>query len=185
MISPWVDASETSLQHQKDIDKAKMIRRFVCLVLVVVMLANQGLFVAHSHHAAEGSEPDRHASRPHFHLGDQSKPHAVDHDTTDSHTHHSDCDRRTGDHERGLPPSVASLGDHDADAVYFAGAVTLVRDGVSPNVHPAKFIALVAMLGVADECNDKLLRLGPIRGQPSSVFDAACPLYLRTLSLRI
>ena len=77
------------------------------------------------------------------------------------------------------------VGDHDADAVYCAEAVTFARDGNSVIVPLTKYVAVVAMLHGADQSDDWLLRLGPLRGQSPSVFDTACPIYLRTLSLRI
>jgi hypothetical protein len=156
-----------------------MIRRFVYLLLVALMLANQGFTVAHSHHGTDVAEPESHASRRHFHLGGHTHheaSHADGHLAAHSHTQQSDCN---------LPPAMMPLGDHDADAVYFAATVTLARGGTTPIIVPAKLIALAAILGVAEQSNDRLPHLGPIRGQPSSDFDTACPIYLRTLSLRI
>ena len=43
----------------------------------------------------------------------------------------------------------------------------------------------VSALHCVSNQSDGLLRLGPLRGQPPSVFEVAFPIYLRTLSLRI
>ncbi len=165
-----------------------MTRRFICLLLVPLLLANQGLAVAHSHYAADIVEPEGHGLRPHFHVGGHdhhNSAHAHEHVAAHSHSHHSDGDRESDQPDEALPPAIVPLADHDVDAMYFAGAVTLARGAATPSVVPAKFIALAAILDVAESSNDTLLRLGPIRGQLPSVLDAACPIYLRTLSLRI
>jgi hypothetical protein len=164
-----------------------MIRRFVCLSLVAVMLANQGLLFAHVNHAADGPEPAGHNSRSHFHLGGHdhhTTAHVDNHKATHSH-HHGDVDRETGEYDGELPSTVMPLGDHDANAIYCAEAVALARDRATSITFPAKCVWGVSSLCVADRSDDRLLRLGPIRGQPASVFDTACPIYLRTLSLRI
>ncbi len=153
-----------------------MIRRFVCLLLVPLLLANQGICYAHSHHGADFAESEDHASRPHFHFGG----HDHHKSTHDHNADHSGCDHSHDDHDADLPPAIAPAGDHDADAVYCADAVTFARDGNTVIVLSAKDAAAIA-LRVADQSDDWLLRLG----QPPSIFDAACPIFLRTLSLRI
>ena len=77
-----------------------------------------------------------------------------------------------------LTPRVARARD-DADAVYCTEAVTFAGNSVI--VPLTKYVAVVAILHRTDQSDNWLLRLG----QPASVFDAACPIYLRTLSLRI
>ena len=160
-----------------------MIRRFFCLLLVPLMLANQGLCFAHTHHGMDIAEPEGHAARPHFHFGG----HGQHGSTHDDHHHgdHSGRDHRSDEHDAALPPAHAPIGDHDGDAVYCAEAVTFARDGNSVTVLSPKYFAVAAILHSADQSDDRLVRLGPLRGQPASVFDAACPIYLRTLSLRI
>lgn len=151
------------------------------------MLANQGLLCAYVHHAADGPESAGHDSRSHFHLGGHdhhTTAHVDNHKATHSH-HHGDVDRETGEHDGDLPPTVVPLGDHDANATYCAETVALARDRATPITFPAKCVWNVSGLCVADHIDNGLLRPGPIRGQPASVFDAACPIYLRTLSLRI
>lgn len=159
-----------------------MIRRIVSLLLVPLLLANQGLAVAHSHHAADVAEPAGHGARPHFHVGGHdhhNSAHNHEHVAVHAHSH------RGHDPDETLPSAIVPLEDHDADAMYFAGAVTLARGAITPSIVPAKFIVLAAVLGVAERSSDRLLRLGPICGQPRPDSDTACPIYLRTLSLRI
>ena len=151
------------------------------------MLANQGLLFAHVHHAADGPEPAGHNSQSHFHLGghdDHDAAHVDNHEATHSH-HHGDVDCETSEHDGDLPSTVMPLGDHDANAIYCSETVALARDGATLVVLPAKRASVVSGFYVAEQSDDRLLRLGPIRGQPASVFDAACPIFLRTLSLRI
>ncbi len=147
-----------------------MIRRFVCLLLVPLMLVSQGPCFAHSHHGTGMAEPDGHASRPHFHTG--------------GHRHHADhsCrDHRHGPRDAALPPAIAPVGDHDADAVYCADVAALACGGNSAIVLSAKHVAAAVVLRVAEPSDDRLLRLG----QPLSIFDVDGPTYLRTRSLRI
>ena len=154
-----------------------MIRRFLCLLLVPLMLTTQGVCFVHSHHAAE---PESHALRPHFHFGGHGHNESThDHD---HHADHSSHDPRPGEHDAALSPAIVPIGDHDADAVYFGEAVTIARhDGNSVIVLLTKYIAVAAILRVSDQSESSLRRLA----HPPSVFDAACPIYLRTLSLRI
>lgn len=169
-------------------DYAKMIRRFFCLLLVPLMLANQGLLFAHAHHGTDVGEPEGHASRPHFHFRGHGH-----HDSTHNHSQHSDHSHgdpsmdvpASDEYDDALPPVVSPVGEHDSDAVYGVETVTVARDGNSVSVLSAKYVAVAVIFRVVDQSDDYLLRLGPLRGQPESVFDTACPIYLRTLSLRI
>ena len=163
-----------------------MRRRFLCLLLVPLMLANQGLCFSHTHRGTDVSEPEGHASRPHFHFGSHGQHDSThDHDADHSHGDNSGRDQRSDDHGTAVPPSIAPLGDHDADAVYCVEAATIARDENSVIVLSAKYVAVAAVLYIAQQSDVSLLRVGLIRGRPPSVFAAACPIYLRTLSLRI
>ena len=163
-----------------------MMRRFICLCLVPLLLLGQGSFSVHAHGPGEGAEPDSHASKPHFHLGDHESSHSENHDVAHSHTLHTHRDRSDDADDVALPTTVTPSRDHDANAVYLPEAVTLARSGNPLSVVPAKLIAQTGIFGTAIiQSNDRPLRLGLIRGQPASVFDAACPIYLRARSLRI
>ena len=195
MIEGLSPGSGACISHQaasplqakvKKTSYAHMIRRFLCLLLVPLILANQGLCFAHVHHGTDIVEPEGHVSRPHFHFGGRhDSTHDHDHHADHSHGDHSGRDPRSEERDAALPPSIAPIGDHDADAVYGAAAVTFARDRNSQIVPLTKHVAAVAILQGADQSDDWLLRLGPLRGQSPSVFDTACAIFLRTLSLRI
>ena len=162
-----------------------MIRRFLCLSLIPLMLANQGLCLAHAHHGADFAEPERHAQRPHIHVGGHGEDLSTSHHT--EHSDHSHGDRpghvpESDEHDAVLPSAIVPVGEHDSDAVYCAESMTLARDARS--VLSAKEVTVSVIFHVAEQ-TEGLPRLGPSRGQPPSLFVSACPIYLRTLSLRI
>lgn len=160
-----------------------MTRQFLCLLLVSLMLANQGLCLAHVHHETDFAEPDGHGARPHFHSSGPGQ-----HESTHDQKHrgdHSSPDRWSNEHDVALPPVITPEGNHDADAVYGAEAVAIAPDANSVIVPSVSYTAVAANLRVTDQSDDWLLRLSSLRGQPPSVSDAAYPIYLRTLSLRI
>jgi hypothetical protein len=164
-----------------------MIRRLVCLLLVSSMFANQGLCFAHAHQGADIEEPEGHASRPHFHTGGH-----VHHHSTHSHDHHANHSHGhrginvTESDENGDTQlqAILPVGQHDSDALYCGESVTLARNGNSVTVLAEKDVSTAVLLRVSN-LGDGLLRLGPLRGQPPAVFEAACPIYLRTLSMRL
>lgn len=163
-----------------------MIPRLICRLLVLLMLANHGLCLAHAHHGTDFAEPEGHGLRAHFHVGGD-----VQHHSSHNHNRHAEHSRvdRSGhvpgsEEHDALPPVISPADEHDSDALYCAEPVTFARDGKRVTALSAKDVAMVAILGVANQ-GDGLLRLGPLRGQPPSVFEAACPIYLRTLSLRL
>ena len=164
-----------------------MIRRFVCLVLVLPMLANQGLCLAHSHQGTDVAETEGHASRPHFHVGGHRRhesSNGQEHDGNHSHDDHGRRDQRSGDSDAPVTLTNAPIGGHDTTAVYSSETVALARDANRAIVFE-KFVEMPAILRVVHQNDDRALHSCPSRGQPASVFDAACPIYLRTLSLRI
>jgi len=149
-----------------------MIHQTLCLLLIPLMLANQGLLFAHAHHGTDITEPGGHMSRTHFHAG--------------NHDHHTDCSQEddtdsADDRELFLRSAV----DHDADAIYCTATVSLAQGGRKVNAVLTTSYTASHLLQVVNQNENWLLRLGPSSGQPPSVFDTACPLYLRTLSLRI
>lgn len=159
-----------------------MIRRFSHFLLILLMLANQGLCLAHTHQGRGLAEPKGHASRPHFHFGGHKHHDASHgHDAHHRHQHHSDrqklTDRRPTVHSRVIAPSC----EHDADAVYISNEVPRSRVGSPTIVPPSKWVAGVFHLDRAAQNNDRLLCLD----QPLSALDAGCPIFLRTLSLRL
>ena len=164
-----------------------MIGRFFRLLLVPVMLANQGLLHAHAHRGTDVAEPEGHASRPHYHIGGHGHRHSAnDEDQAEhSHGHDSDRDAPPDDHDGGSQSFIRPMVDHDADAVYRAESIAVARSGRRVTVVPATFVGVSGIHRVAHRNDDSLLRFGPSLGRPASVFDAALPIYLRTLSLLI
>ena len=139
------------------------------------MLANQGLCLGHVHRGRDFAQPEGHNSRPHLHFGGHDL-HA--HDEATGHISDS------GIPKRALAAAIVFVSEHDSDAVYFSDMLNGTREATLATVVLAKYVATAAVGHLADH-SDRLLRLGSVRGQPASVFDAACPIYLRTLSLRI
>ena len=177
--------SVSSLQEKSSF--SDMIRRFLCLLLVPLMLANQGLCLAHSHQGTDVAEPAGHASRPHLHVVGQShheSTYGQEHDGNQSHDDHPGRDQRSGDSDAVVTLTNAPIGGHDTTAVYFSKALDFARDTASVIVFE-KFGDVPAILAVAHQNDDRALHYCLGRGQPASFFDAACPIYLRTHSLRI
>jgi hypothetical protein len=163
-----------------------MSRRFVCLLLVPLLLANQGLSLAHSHLGTEVATPEGHSSRPHIHFGGHdhhAAAHGDDHVAGHLHKHSSDSEHRTNKHHEAVATAIETAGDHNADALYFAQTVTLARDCDASSILLAKHNVVATTHQTADS-GDWRLRLRPLR-YSASEFDADCPIYLRTHSLRI
>ncbi len=160
-----------------------MFRRSLSLVLVSLLLANQCLAVTHAHLGSDFAEPESHGARPHFHLGGHA------HEESDQHSEHPHADHpghapRVDEHDPSAVRAVTLLGEHDSDAVYCGQTTLFPRNLESPSILVAKCSVAFAVLDVVSQ-RDRLLRPGPRSSQPSSLFDEACPIYLRTLSLRI
>ena len=173
------------LSHQHQLRKGKdgydqMIRRFLRLLLVPLMLANQGLCLALVHHGSS-AEPEDHASRPHLHIDTH---HHTTHDHQQSGHSHDLPPVESGEQDDSLPSAIGPVGEHDSDATYGTEASIGIRDPNSSGVVSAKYVTLLAF-DHHFEHSDRLFRSGSVRGQPASVFEAARPIYLRTLSLRI
>ncbi|HUG67135.1 MAG TPA: hypothetical protein VMM76_05265 [Pirellulaceae bacterium] len=163
-----------------------MIRRFFTLLLIVLMLANQGLCLAHVHHGDDCVVPDGHDSRSHFHLGGHVHHHG-DHShepVGQSHSDHSASAPSSGKCDEVTLSTSAPVGEHDSDAVYCGEQTTIACTGNLSNILPDKHVAEFANFQVVPQHDDSR-HLAPSRIQPPSVFAAACPIYLRTLSLRI
>ena len=158
-----------------------MIRRFLCLLLVPLMLANQDLCFGHVHGGSDFAEPKDHESRPHYHFGGQNDR---AHDHQHSGRSHEEPTEDSDEQEGSRLAIISPIGSHDSDAVYCTELLTGAREGNSARIVSAKHVAGSNLGHLADH-RDRLLRRGQLRGQPMSLFDAGCPIYLRTLSLRI
>lgn len=166
-----------------------MIHRLVCLLLVPGMLVSQCVSLTHSHAGSDVTEPEDHSSRPHFHTHGHSHTHhdlGHNHQESVGHSHdgNSNCEHASGDQEVHLPTAIASKDNHDADAAYLSDVVDLSRgkrgkDAINVGSPTCVSISRRRLIvgGSAGA--------SPRFGQPQSVFDASCPTYLRTLSLRL
>lgn len=156
-----------------------MTRRVVSLLLVPLVLASQGLCLAHTHLGTQAPAASGHAARPHFHVhdsGDHHQHHA-------GHGHHHDG---ADDPEDELPvTSVAPIDDHDADAVYCPEAVVLSTGRHAKANLAAKLFGAAPVVWMDHTLVVATLRLAHRWSQPPPFRDSHCPIYLRTLSLRL
>lgn len=168
-----------------------MIRRFFTLLLVLLMLANQGLCLAHVHHGHVGGGPEGHDSRPHFHLGGHAHHEGGHRHEHGGHQHddHSRSDdsnapMNSDDHSPTSPCNLPLHGDHDSDAVY-GKPVTLARMDSSGSIVPDKDLAAGLACVQVEHLDFRLLHARPSGGRSSFLADDGCPIYLRALTLRL
>lgn len=105
-----------------------MFRRFVCVLLIPMLIANQAIAMGCPHEHS-GTEPDSHHDRPHIHIGFHHHNHHRHHDGNHAHDHGHDHSGHGDGHQHSHPTSQHSQnsasGDaefpcgHDCDAVYF------------------------------------------------------------------
>lgn len=181
------------LPHDSQVGEVRffMIRRFFTLSLVLLMLANQGLCLAHMHHGHDGGEPEDHDSRPHFHLGRHVHHQGGHADEHGSHQHDdglpSDGSNAALSSDEQSPTSPCNFplqGDHDSDAVY-GEPVTPARMGSSGSILPDKDVVAGLACVRVEHLDSGLLHAQPSVDRSSFLSDDACPIYLRALSLRL
>jgi hypothetical protein len=173
-----------------------MVRHVISLFLMPLMLANQGPCLAHTHHASL-TEPLDHASRPHIHLACHGHNDAVqshDHAAAHTHDHHADHSHHSAQQpDEGAdewasesPQAGSSAPEHEHDAVYFAVTTPITSKADWNGGRRADDQPFGWMLYVPSPDEDNVfLRLGPRTGLPTALMDADCPIFLRTLSLRL
>ena len=165
-----------------------MVRQFIRLMLVPLLLASQGM--AHAHHGIDGNGPDEHASHPHFHAGGHSNEagaHVHDgatHASDQSHGDHSGHAIEADENDAAVVRADFPLGEHDSDAVYRGDSGPCARDSNSTNAGIDKDAAPSIIACVAHQ-GDAMQSQGLLCGQLPLPFFVACPIYLRTLALRI
>jgi hypothetical protein len=163
-----------------------MRRRIVSLLLLPLVLANQAMCLAHTHHGTDVAEPDGHCDRPHFHYpradhGHDQADHR--HDTRHSHEPHSRHHHRSDATAR--PQAVTPVDAHDDNAIYCGDGGTPAVGRGSLKVSPVERLLRTAILPEPAHADNCLPRAGPLRAEPLLAFETGCPIYLRTLSLRI
>ncbi len=157
-----------------------MTRRIVSLLLMPMLLVSQGLCFGHSHQGDSVTEQEGHDARPHFHLHGCGHQHHGDHDHDDA-KHQSEAHQRHDKVE--ILTGYLPVAPHDDDAVYVAATVMLptirsvAADAVGKFWLETPFAKVVASDVVVSHLSGILSSLPP-------PIVSACPLYLRTLSLR-
>ena len=143
------------------------------LMFVAMVLANQGLCLAHAHHDdLSGS------GRLHLHLGGHAGLNG-----NAGHPNHAHGAHRHGEETQQETTVDSPFRGHDADAVYCNEQLATTSRDAADDL-PAK----VAMGCAFQKCITKFgcLRLTRSRYEPSSFLGSSdCPIYLRELSLRL
>jgi hypothetical protein len=168
-----------------------MLRRILSLLLMPLVLASQGLVVAHSHQGNHVSEPAGHAARPHFHVGDNehhhhrgnSHSHKHQHGNRSDHHHHS----QTGhpDDEGAVADGLMPTRSHDDDAVYLPDMVKALTNRQSASDAELMLVLNDLPLWKLVVPDVSLTVAAGGYSQPPPLIDSGGPLYLRTLSLRL
>jgi len=151
-----------------------MFQHILSSLLILLLLINQGLSLAHAHCESGTKGPDGQLNQPHFHLGGS----AHSHHTVDRSASDKTATGSNGEAHWVVPPES----DHDSDAVYCSGPQVLTPRGNADNGQLAKCVAGLMWLNAA-------VVIKPACAAPLHIHafepGAACPIYLRTLCLRI
>ncbi|WP_068138662.1 hypothetical protein [Roseimaritima ulvae] len=159
------------------------MNRVVSLLLIPMFLLGQCSAHAHGGSGVSGSET--HGQRPHLHVGAISGQSQEPHPRGHQNAHGDEPSHDHGHPHAGVEFNTANSllsnhRDHDADAIYFAGGVTV--SGRIDKVNDPCPVVLASMW-----CCDEL--------KPSTAVDSAScnppdrygnlPIYLQTASLRL
>ena len=154
------------------------MRRVLSLLLIPLLLASQGLCFVHTHQGTHTGEPDGHSSRPHFHV----------HGVAEHHHHHADHSHRHDagdDHEEPAVPAIEPVADHDADAVYCSETVVIGTGRQSRSELTLKQLIAASFWQSPATLDIDPLNRGNLSVHPPPLCATRCPIYLRTLSIRI
>ena len=150
------------------------MRRFLSTVLIVMILASQGLVAVHAHFGMELSHTASHSGRPHFHVHGSH-----------SHGSHEDTANHRHDDAPVLPAvSGVPFPSHDADACYCVDSVVSMIQRSSA-VETLDFMVLeraVDSVGVVQR--EAFSALDGWPDTPRQWSNARTPLYLLDLSIR-
>lgn len=150
------------------------MRRFMSIILMVMISTSQGLCAVHSHFGIALSHSESHSGRPHFHVHGShshgSHQHSADH-------HHDDAP---------VSPAVSGVESpwHDPDACYCADPVVsmLQRSRAAETLDCMLLELAVNVVGVVQPETFSALDGWP--DAPRRWSSARTPLYLRDLSIR-
>jgi len=150
------------------------MRRFLSIILIVMILATQGLAAIHAHFGMELSHTASHSGRPHFHVHG-------------SHSHGSHEDH--GAHRHGEAPvlpvvSGVHFPSHDSDAFYCTDSVVslIQRSSGAKTLNFVLQELAVNAIGFVELKTSSALDGWPDR--PRQWSNARTPLYLRDLAIR-
>lgn len=150
------------------------MRRFLSIVLIVMILTSQGLCVVHAHVGMALSHSESHSARPHFHVHG-SHSHGSHEDSAD---HHHD--------EAPVLPAVSRVPCplHDSDACYCADSVVsmIQRSSAAETLDFMLLELAVCRVGVVQ--SEAFSALDGWPAAPRQWSSARTPLYLRDLSIR-
>lgn len=154
-----------------------MHRGVVSLLLLPGVLLTQSAALCHGH---GGGQHAGHDLRPHIHTNLTPVHHAHDHGSCGHHHHHDDAD---GAREPAPTPRPASAPDHDSDAVFIPSIDVTPNEQlvVSDERAPSP---LWAVLGSGHVAGANPPRESAALAHPPPAA-AACPIYIRQLSLLI
>jgi PhoPQ-activated pathogenicity-related protein len=150
------------------------MRRFLSIVLIVMILTSQGLCVVHAHVGMASSHSESHSGRPHFHVHG-------------SHSHGSHAD--SADHHHDDVPVLPAVTRvpcplHDSDACYCADSVMsmIQRSSAAETLDFMLLELAVCRVGVVQ--SEAFSALDGWPAAPRQWSSARTPLYLRDLSIR-
>ena len=157
-----------------------MVRRFANLLLVLLVVANQGVSLAFAHSHDDNAANHATGAAPHVHVGEHSHHGHDHHHHGGDHSHsepldHSDADDQT---DLSLDSPVA---DHDSDAVYCGESFLAARSNSELTVGAIR----CACGTIRPVCDDCMVEQRPRAASAPPLVTSTCPVYLRTLSLRI
>jgi hypothetical protein len=150
------------------------MRRFLSIVLIVMILTSQGLWVVHAHVGMALSHSESHSARPHFHVHG-SHSHGSHEDS--AHHHHDDAP---------VLPAVSRVQFpwHDSDACYCVDSVVSMtqRSNAAETLDFMLLELAVCRVGVVQ--SEAFSALDGWPDAPHQWSNARTSLYLRDLSIR-
>lgn len=147
-----------------------MFRLFVCFLIVPLMLANQSLSIfAHVHQNQNSSIAGHSNSSPHIHL---------------NHHHHHDHDPAAPTHGSKIT-SLDLADEHDNNALYLVETNLLSNSDHNVKFSYESLLEVCTILRGSLVC-DSECDLSALHQTPQDDgHSAPCPVFLRTLSIRI
>lgn len=155
-----------------------MLHRFLA-ILLMLFTPIQGFAVPHSHGPMDGTQPDDHDHRPHFHLCGHHHHHGHSH--CDGHSHDScPSDDQREAQTPGTPEAPTEPSNHEDDALYVSGDLGLNLTNAAPTVADTGLEVWTDPVSPADVGTPS-----SINAVPHFLARGDTPIYLTTLSLRL